>query len=211
MIEFLVRGGVLIIPLLLLSVVALAVTIDRILSLQAKRVFGKEIPSALSGSNFEKDTEQILQICRRDSGPLAQLVSLGITNRGKSRRANQEALSSLARREVHELERGLVALEVIAGITPLLGLLGTVLGMVDVFDVIAVLGVGQASELSRGISEALVTTITGLSIAIPTLAAYNYFNKRLDSLVVELERYIDVLVDKLYPDSVADAAEEIRV
>ena len=91
-----------------------------------------------------------------------------------------------------------MTLEIVAGISPLLGLLGTVLGMVDVFDVISVLGLGQATALSKGISEALVTTITGLSIAIPTLAAHNYLSKAVENRVIELERQITIMLNKLY-------------
>jgi biopolymer transport protein ExbB len=97
-----------------------------------------------------------------------------------------DALNASGRREMERLERGLLVLEVVAGVAPLLGLLGTVLGMVSVFDAITAEGLGNAQVLSSGISEALVTTVTGLIIGIPALALYSYYVKRTDSLAIEL-------------------------
>jgi biopolymer transport protein ExbB len=101
------------------------------------------------------------------------------------------------RQEVRLLQRGLVSLETVAAVAPLLGLLGTVLGMIKVFTVIETLGVGQAKALSGGISEALVTTATGLLIGIPALIAYNFFNHRAEAFVLDMEKYVILLLNKL--------------
>jgi len=108
-----------------------------------------------------------------------------------------DTMQAVGRREVERLERGLVALEVIAGISPLIGLLGTVLGMVAVFDAISVQGLGDAQVLSAGISKALVTTIAGLGVAIPTLAFHGYFTKRVESMAIEMQEIATNLSTKL--------------
>ena len=98
---------------------------------------------------------------------------------------------------MHTLERGLVILETIAGISPLLGLLGTVVGILKVFNVIAAVGVGQATALSGGISEALITTIVGLSIGIPAVVVYNYFIDKAEGHILEIEKYSSMLLKKV--------------
>ena len=114
------------------------------------------------------------------------------------------------RQEVRVLQRGLVTLETIATIAPLMGLLGTVLGMIKVFKVIETLGVGQAKALSGGISEALITTATGLIIGIPVFIAYNYFNHRADAFILDMEKYVILLLNKLIRFRQKEGQEEIQ-
>ena len=109
----------------------------------------------------------------------------------------KEAIVDQGRQEARTLERGLGVLETVAGIAPLMGLLGTVLGMIRVFDVISRQGLGQTQSLSGGISEALITTVAGLSIAIPTLVAYNYFTHKVEDLVLEIEKYSAQILNKV--------------
>jgi len=198
MIEFLMRGGPVMVPLLLSSVVALGLIIERIWALSSGRVTPAVVCEALRRVEGEERVDQLLRACAQMASPLSRIISQGFYHRDKTRQENIDVLANIGRKETLELERGLVTLEIIAGVSPLLGLLGTVLGMVNVFDVISIEGVGQATMLSKGISEALVTTITGLSIAIPTLAAFNYLTKRVDQLTIELERQTTIMLNKIY-------------
>jgi biopolymer transport protein ExbB len=109
----------------------------------------------------------------------------------------KELILDQGRQEIRTLERGLVALETVAAISPLLGLFGTVLGILKVFNVITRMGVGQATALSGGISEALITTIVGLAIAIPAVVAYNYLSSRAENLVLDIEKHTTELMRKI--------------
>jgi len=211
MFEFLARGGIMMLPLILSSIVALGVAIDRIWVLRYENVIGREVSRALFRFDLNKNVQELLQICRTHTSSLARLAEIGVLNREKTRQESIEILNAEVNRQIHGLERGFVILEVIAGITPLLGLLGTVIGMVHVFDVIALEGVGQTTLLSKGISEALVTTITGLSIAIPTLATFNFLNKRIDTWTLEMERHLAFLVQKLYPSEVLEVQTKEKI
>ena len=198
MLEFLSKGGAIMIPLFICSIVALGLTLERIWSLRTARVLPKAVMDALQGFSLNKGIDRLMEACNAFPSSLSTVVKLGLTNRDKSRQENVAMLHNTGRRVTLELEWGLVTLEIVAGISPLLGLLGTVLGMVEVFDVISVLGLGQATALSKGISEALVTTITGLSIAIPSLTSHNYLSKAVENRVIELERQITIMLSKLY-------------
>ena len=110
----------------------------------------------------------------------------------------KELITDEGRQQVRDLEKGLVILETVAGIAPLLGLFGTVLGMIRVFDTISKIGVGQASALSGGISEALITTAVGLSIGIPALVFFNYFTSRAENLILDIEKYSTTLLQKIH-------------
>lgn len=151
-------------------------------------------------------------MCQRVDIPFARVIRTGLLNSGLPRAENVEMIQASARHEVGSLERGLLMLEIITGISPLLGLLGTVLGIFHVFNVIVERGVGEASILSGGISEALVTTIVGLFIAIPSLVAHSYFSKRVDELVLEIERHATILIHKLYSNHhhVREDAAQVR-
>ena len=129
--------------------------------------------------------EQITQI--RKSSPLGRVLAAGLSNMNHSREVMKESIEEIGRHEVHELERYLNTLGTIAAITPLLGLLGTVIGMIKVFSVITLQGVGNPTVLSGGISEALITTAAGLSVAIPALMFYRYLRGQIQELVVVME------------------------
>jgi len=124
----------------------------------------------------------------RDSSPLGMILAAGLVNRDHSREIMKESIEDVGRHVAHDLERFLNALGTIASISPLLGLLGTVIGMIKVFTVITTMGVGDPSILSEGISEALITTAAGLSVAIPSLMFHRYFRGRIDSLIVTMEQ-----------------------
>jgi biopolymer transport protein ExbB len=195
--EFFGKGGLVMYPLLLCSIAALAIVIEKIITLRRKKVIIPEVVNVLDNIKGTEDIGLALSICERHQGPFANIIRTGLENRNLPREELKEVLSDQGRQEVHYLERGLVILETIAAIAPLLGLLGTVIGILKVFDVIAVMGVGQATALSGGISEALITTIVGLSIGIPAVVVYNLFSNKAEGLILEIEKYSAVLLSKV--------------
>ncbi|RJP65506.1 MAG: MotA/TolQ/ExbB proton channel family protein [Candidatus Abyssobacteria bacterium SURF_17] len=199
------------IPLLLCSVLALAIIIEKAYTLRGRRVINPEIAGLVEHMHGGEDALASIAVCERVDSPFARVIKAGLANRSLPRTENVEMVQSTARREVGSLERGLLILEIITGISPLLGLLGTVLGIFHVFNVIVERGVGEASILSGGISEALITTIVGLFIAIPSLVAHSYFSKRVDDLVLEFERYANMLTHKLYAGETNAARERLGV
>lgn len=200
-IDFLAKGGIIMIPLFLCSVAALAVAIEKSLALRRRKVIVPALVGVLENVKGPEDFNLALSICEKHRGPFAGLIRLALENRQLPREELKEALLDQGRQEVHRLGRGLGVLETVAGIAPLLGLLGTVLGILKVFKVISLMGAGQAAALAGGISEALITTIAGLFIGIPALVAYNYFADKAESLVLEMEKHSNLLLGKIarYP------------
>lgn len=186
-------------PLLLCSVLALAAVVDRTWRLRWGYVLQRGLIEQVEGFSPGSE-EEILEVCKRHPGALATLVEVILNRPPRDRDLAVERARAAGRRAVRQLDRGLVLLEIVAGISPLLGLLGTVLGMSETFRVIAQQGLGDAGALSGGISEALMTTIVGLGIAIPAVVAQGYFSRRVDDLVLEIERHCGVLLERLYPD-----------
>lgn len=197
MYEMLSRGGIVMIPLLLISVLALAVVIERALFLRTSRILKPHVVKLISRIEKPEEAEMALSQLKDEEGPFLNIMRAGLEKRTQPRDEIKEAILDQGRQETHALEKGLVILETIAGIAPLLGLLGTVLGMIKVFQVISEQGLGQTQLLSGGISEALITTVVGLSIAIPTLVAYNYFTHKVERLVLEIEKHSSHLMTKL--------------
>ncbi|MFQ6113994.1 MAG: MotA/TolQ/ExbB proton channel family protein [bacterium] len=195
--QFLVKGGVIMIPLALCSILGLAIVIEKSFSLRRKKVIIPEIVSVLDNIKAEDDVGLALSICEQYEGPFANIIRAGLENRDLPKDEIKEVLLDQGRQEVRTLERGLVILETVAGIAPLLGLLGTVIGILKVFNVISALGVGQAAALSGGISEALITTIVGLSIGIPAVVAFNYFTNKAEDLILDIEKYSSSLLKKV--------------
>ena len=195
--EFFGKGGFVMYPLLLCSIAALAIVIEKIITLRRKKVIIPEIVNVLDNIKGTGDIGLALSICEKHQGPFANIIRSGLENRELPREELKEVLSDQGRQEVQYLERGLVILETIAAIAPLLGLLGTVIGILKVFDVIAVMGVGQATALSGGISEALITTIVGLSVGIPAVVVYNLFANKAERLILEIEKYSSLLLSKV--------------
>lgn len=195
--QFLVKGGIMMIPLAICSILGLAIVIEKAISLKRKKVIVPEIVNVLENIKGPDDVGLALSICEKHQGPFANVIRVGLENRRLPKDEIKEAVEDQGRQEVHTLERGLVILDTIAGIAPLLGLLGTVIGILKVFNVIAELGVGQATALSGGISEALITTVVGLSIGIPAVVVYNYFTNKAEELVLEIEKHSSALLKKV--------------
>ncbi len=187
--EFIVKGGPTMIPLGLCSVVALAVALEKLWFLRRKRILIPEVVAVVENLRHEEDVDLTLKICSKYDSAFPNIIRVALENRDLDREELKELINDRGRQEVRSLERGMGVLETVAGIAPLLGLLGTVLGILDVFNVISSVGVGQAQSLAGGIAEALITTIVGLCIGIPALVAFNFFTHRAESLVLDIEEF----------------------
>ena len=202
MLELVKAGGWLMVPILLCSVIAMAIIAERFWTLQRKRITPSNLlvqvwQWAKSG-NVNEDRIRAL----RKSSPLGRILAAGLANRNSSREMMKENIEDVGRHVVHDLDRHLNTLGTIASITPLLGLLGTVIGMIKVFAVITTQGVGDPGVLAGGISEALITTAAGLTVAIPALMFHRYFRGHVDELVVTMEQEALKMVEAMHgPES----------
>lgn len=187
MFELVTAGGWLMVPIMLCSVVALAIIGERFWVLKQEKVLPNNLVAEVwqLHKQNELDAERVKVL--RDSSPLGRILAAGLINMHHEREVMKEAIEETGRQVVLELERFLNTLGTIASITPLLGLLGTVIGMIKVFTAITAHGVGNPTILAGGISEALITTAAGLSVAIPSLMFYRYFRGKVDALVLKME------------------------
>lgn len=198
MFELVKAGGWLMLPIIICSILALAIVAERLWSLQRSRVMPRQLVAQIwQWSQSGELTDERIQGLRQGS-PLGRVLAAGLVNRSHSREVMKESIEESGRHVVHELERFLNTLGTIAAITPLLGLLGTVLGMITVFSVITDVGVGNPGELAGGISQALITTAAGLTVAIPSLFFYRYFRGKVDELVVSMEQEALKLVEVMH-------------
>lgn len=195
--QIVTAGGLLMLPIIVCSIIALAIIVERFMTLREEKV----LPANLVADVWRlASTKQLTEEKVREyqqTSPLGRVIAAGLLNRHKDRDAMKEAIEEVGGQVAHELERYLTALGTIAAITPLLGLLGTVVGMIKVFTNITTVGVGNPAQLAGGISQALVTTASGLIIAIPALIFYRYFRGKVDDLVVGMEKESLKLVDVL--------------
>ena len=196
--EWLMGGGPIMIPLFICSVVALAVILERTISLRRSRIIKPELIYIINVIRGPKDIQSVISRCDIIKGPFSNIIKRTISNTHLSREEKVLDIQGAGRQEARNLERMLIVLEVITAISPLLGLLGTVLGMSQVFDVIAEVGLGQTKAFSGGIAQALRTTIIGLGVAIPSLIAYTSFDRKVDNLILEMEKYSMSLLNKIY-------------
>ncbi len=187
MYELVIAGGWLMLPIILCSVVAMAIIIERLWSLRRERVVPENLVAQVWQLHRDKAITPGHISSIKDGSPLGRILAAGIVNRMHSREIMKESIEEVGRQVVHELERYLNTLGTISSISPLLGLLGTVIGMIKVFSAITLVGVGDPGVLAGGISEALITTAAGLSVAIPSLMFHRYFTGRVDQLVVAME------------------------
>lgn len=186
--EIIQAGGPVMWPILLCSVGAAAIIFERLWTLQEKRVIPRELTDRVWKLVETRTlTDRHIEALERNS-PLGRVLAAGLANRSRGREIMKEVIEDTGRHVVHELERFLNPLGTIAAISPLLGLLGTVTGMIAAFEAITTQGVGDARVLSGGIGEALITTAAGLMVAIPALIGYRYLRGRVDALVIEMEK-----------------------
>lgn len=198
MFELVKAGGWLMIPIIVCSVMAAAICVERFWTLRPSQVAPRNLLATVWNwvRKGELDNDRLRQL--RMGSPLGQILAAGLTSSRWGREVMKESIEEVAHQVVHEMERYLNTLGTIAAITPLLGLLGTVIGMIKVFTSIQMEGTGNAAVLAGGISQALITTAAGLTIAIPSLFFYRFFQRRVDELVVGMEQEAIKLVEALH-------------
>ena len=193
------------IPILLCSVVAAGISVERFWTLRTEQVAPRDLLTQVWTwiRNNEMDSSRLREV--KSGSPLGQILAAGITSHRRGRDLMKESIEEVANHVVHELERYLNTLGTVAAITPLLGLLGTVIGMIKVFTAIQLQGTGNAAVLAGGISEALITTAAGLTVAIPSLFFHRYFQRKVDELVIYMEQEALKLVEVLNADRTDNA------
>ncbi|PWQ95250.1 MotA/TolQ/ExbB proton channel family protein [Leucothrix arctica] len=195
MFEYITAGGFLVIPILLCSVLAMAIVIALFIKLSSKKVVPEGVAEmagklALSGKMTPSHIAQI-----RDGSLLGRVLAAGLESVDQPRHVMKTNIEETGRHVIHEMDRYMTTLGTIAAIAPLLGLLGTVVGMISVFSVITSQGVGNPTELAGGISQALITTAAGISVAVPALIFHRYFRSKINGLAIDMEKSAMKLVD----------------
>ena len=203
MLEIILAGGWLMAPILLCSTLSVAIIIERFWTLRKKKVFPDGLGATVEdwAARHELDQRHINQL--RTESPLGRIYAAALVNRKRPREVIKEAVEDTGRHVVHDLERFLNTLGTIAGISPLLGLLGTVIGMIEVFSAIMINGVGDANVLAGGISQALITTAAGLTVAIPSYFFYRFFRGTVAEYVIAMEEKAISLIDCIERGNVA--------
>lgn len=202
------------IPLLICSVIALAVIIERLINLRRSRVIRPELVKTIQEIKDAADVPMAFSRCQVIPGPFSNVIKHVLINLHLSWEEKLHEIQVTGKEEAKTLERNLIILEIVATIAPLLGLLGTIMGLNNIFGVIADKGMGEPRIFSYGIYQALRTTILGLAIAIPAMVASSLFDRKVDSLVNDMERLSTILLNKLYSSRVrkekVDRLEEIK-
>src|SRR5687767_2394676 len=189
--EFLRAGGPVMFLLVIASIVGIAFTIERGLALRRMKVIPPNVETALDNCRTPADLPRLAQVCHGNPSPLSRLTLLAQDHLQEPKDETVDLLETRARQEVVKLERGLVILEIIVGIGPLLGLVGTIHGLIKLFGELGKTGLTDNTALSAGISVALNTTLMGLLVAIPALVAWSYYSKKVENLAVDLEALLD--------------------
>jgi len=207
--EIIYAGGWLMLPIVLCSILAVTIIAERFWTLRRSVVTPPNVGQQVQewAARHELDKRHIDQL--RDSSSLGRILAAALANRHRPRELIKESVEDTGRHVVHELERFLNTLGTIAGISPLLGLLGTVIGMIKVFSAIIAYGVGNANELAGGISQALITTAAGLTVAIPSYFFYRYFKGRVEEYVVSMEQQAIYLIEAIERGNVAQLSSRV--
>ncbi|HLW24682.1 MAG TPA: MotA/TolQ/ExbB proton channel family protein [Steroidobacteraceae bacterium] len=186
--EIIRAGGWFMWPIIVCSVLSVAIILERLWTLQMSRVVPRDLTQKVfNWVEADQLTDKMLVALERNS-PLGKLLAVSLMNRNKPRALMVERLEDTGRHIVHDLERFLNTLGTIAAVAPLMGLLGTVAGIIHAFNAITANGLGDPRTLSGGIGEALITTAAGLTVAIPSLIAYRYLRGKVERLVIEMEK-----------------------
>lgn len=205
MFELIKAGGWVMLPIILCSTIALAIVLERFWALRRQRICPGNLVSQIWhwANKDELNATHIAEL--RSSSPLGRVLAAGLVNLHQDRQIMKESIEDTGRHVVVELERYLNTLGTIAAISPLLGLLGTVLGMIRIFTAINVAGLGNQAVLAGGIAEALITTVAGLTVAIPSIMFYRFFRGRVDELVVYMEQQALKMVEILHGERTIEA------
>jgi biopolymer transport protein ExbB len=187
--------------LALTSIIGLTFIVERGLALRWRRVVPPEIEAAVESCQSPEDVPMLKRVCEQHNAPLSRLLLLAVNHLTWPKADNTDALQTRARHEIVRLERGLVVLEIIVGIAPLLGLVGTIVGMMTVFADVGAAGLTDAAKLAHGIALILKATLIGLLIAIPSLIFWSYYTKKVEMLAVEMETLCDEFIRRQYRES----------
>jgi biopolymer transport protein ExbB len=184
--------------LLVTSVVGLTFIVERGIALRRRKALPPEIEAAVESCQWPEDVPMLKRLCEQHKSPLGRLLLLAVDHLHWPKADNVDAVQTRARQEVTRLERGLVVLEIIVGIAPLLGLVGTIAGMMTLFGDIGQKGMPEASGLAKGIALILNATLLGLLIAIPSLIFWSYYSKKVENIAVDLETHCDEFLRRQY-------------
>ncbi len=196
--ELISAGGLLMLPIILCSIAAVGIIAERFWTLKRDKVIPPDLVEKVWYSARQREfSDQNIKALEQQS-PLGRVLAAGLVNKDYDRDEMKDAIEEVGGHVAHDLEKYLNTLGTIAAVTPLLGLLGTVIGMIEVFSQITTVGVGNPSDLAGGISKALVTTAGGIAIAIPALMFYRFFRGHVDELVIGMEQEALKLVEILH-------------
>src|SRR6266704_6343487 len=184
--------------LILTSVVGLAFIVERGIALRWRRVVPPQLEAAVESCQSPNDVPMLQRVCQQHNSPMSRLLLLAVDHLHWPKADNVDAVQTRARHEITRLERGLVVLEIIVGIAPLLGLVGTIAGMMTLFGDIGQAGLPEAAPLAKGIALILNATLMGLLIAIPSLIFWSYYSKKVEIIAVEMETLCDEFIRRLY-------------
>lgn len=203
MFEIIVAGGWVMVPIILSSVVALAIIVERFWTLRQSRI----APAGLAVKVLQMHKSRQIDDARlkelHDDSPLGRILATGLVNMHHPREVMKERVEDAGRYVIHELERYLNTLGTIAAVAPLLGLLGSVTGLMEVFTAVTLHGAGNPQAMAEGISEIMIATAAGLAVAIPTVIFYRYFQRRVDDLAITMEQEVLTLIDAVYSSTSA--------
>jgi biopolymer transport protein ExbB len=195
--EIVKAGGPFMVPIILCSIIAAGILLERLWTLQRKRVLPQELIKRVTElSDRNQVTPKVIDALEKNS-PLGRVLAAALANRDRGREIMMERVEDTGRHVIHELERFLNSLGTIASISPLLGLLGTVTGIIRAFNAVMLGGMGDPRMLAGGISEALITTAGGLAVAIPSFIAYRYLRGKVEGIVVDMEKIAVKFADSL--------------
>ncbi|HOJ32526.1 MAG TPA: MotA/TolQ/ExbB proton channel family protein [Candidatus Hydrogenedentes bacterium] len=197
MFHTLVQGGVMMIPIGLCSLVGLTIVVERFIALRRGLVFDERVLRLTEGFSEKTSPDAALAVCRQAHGAFARLIEECLRVKHLEHDQIIETMHASGRTQIAGLERGLNILEIVAGVSPLLGLLGTVLGMIRVFNAITAKGIGNPQVLSSGIAEALITTVAGLCVAIPAVACHSWLAHKVDDYATEMQERATAFVVRL--------------
>jgi biopolymer transport protein ExbB len=195
--------------LFLTSVVGLTFIVERGIALRWRRVVPPEIEAAVESCQAPEDVPMLRRVCQQHKSPISRLLLLAADHLDWPKAEVVDAMQTRARHEIARLERGLVVLEIIVGIAPLLGLVGTILGMMTAFGHVGQAGQIDPAELAKGISLILRATLLGLLIAIPSLIFWSYYSKKVETIAVEMETLCDEFIRRQYREEVQSPKSKV--
>lgn len=205
-----VKGGLIIIPIILCGVITLAIIIERLISLKNSEIDNEKFVEEIEQILRRRKIKEALDFCEKYDKPVPRIVKEGLLKSDRTREEIREAIEDAANHEIPNLEKFLGILATIATVAPLLGLLGTVTGLIKAFMVIETKGgLVNPGDLARGIWEALITTVAGLMVAIPAYLSYNYFVSRVNNLILQMEKSATRILDVIFFLKSEEEEEEI--